>query len=196
MKPRARTHVHTHRYTSATTHLSVNRSPRKEMAQLSWDIPNRLISLLQKLSVRGLAWDLVWSSWRGTLKCLTCPERRGLQGRGSQDSCRLACVVGMTALHRLLLPRITLCSETLKVVMAPEIWLRGVKEKQRKKFCPQNWGFFITSSLVTKLEIYGVHVHFFLCKLIYKYWSGFPGCFLRKSVNYYGLYPGNLLTIF
>lgn len=46
-----------------------------------------------------------------------------------------------------------------------------------------------------KLKIYGVHVHFFLCKLIYKHWSGLPGCFLRKSVNYYCLYPGNLLTI-
>lgn len=35
----------------------------------------------------------------------------------------------------------------------------------------------------------------FLCKLIYKYWSGLPGCFLKKYVNYYCLYPGNLLTI-
>lgn len=28
-----------------------------------------------------------------------------------------------------------------------------------------------------------------------KHWSGLPGCFLRKYVNYYCVYPGNLLTI-
>lgn len=112
-------------------------------------------------------------------------------GRGS-----LVCVTGMTALHPPppLLPSLTLCAETLKVVMAPERWLWVVK-KETNKSCPPNWGFLVTSSLVIKLEIYGEHVHFFLCKLIYKYWSGLPGCFLRKYVNYYCLYPGNLLTI-
>lgn len=89
-----------------------------------------------------------------------------------------------------LLPWIALWAETLKMVMALERWLW---EEGNKRNCLPNWGFWITSSLVITLEIYGVH--FFLCKLIYKYWSGLPGCFLRKYVNYYCLYPGNLLTI-
>lgn len=174
------------KYTRMSTHIqaykcnhtqpSVNIFPPKEMAHLSWDIPNKLISLLKKLSVQGLAWDLVWSSWRGTLKMPQLPWRRGCVGRGRQDSCPLVCVTGMTALHLPLLPWITLCAEILKVVMAPERWLWVIKETNKRN-CPLNWGYGITSSLVIKLEIHGVHVHFFLCKLIYKYWSGVPGCF-------------------
>lgn len=165
----------------------------KEMAHLSWDIPNRLISLLRKLSVQGLAWDLVWSSWRGTLKMSHLLWRGALRGRGSQGSGPLVCHrdAALTPLYYYGEPS----ALRLKVVMAPEGWLWGVKEETNKRNCPPNWGFLITSSWVIKLEIYEVHVHFFLFKLIYEYWSGLPGCFLRKYVNYYCLYPGNLLTI-
>lgn len=82
---RMHAHIHTHRHTSATTHPSVNRFPPKEMAHLSWDIPNRLINLLQKLSVQGLAWDLVWSSWRGTLKMSHLPWKRGFAGKRQSE---------------------------------------------------------------------------------------------------------------
>lgn len=61
-----------------------------------------------------------------------------------------------------------------EVVMAPGRWLRNRNKKRKEqKFCPQNWGFLITSSLVIKLETYRIQVYCFLCKSNYKYWSGF-----------------------
>lgn len=77
----AHTHTHTEAYKCNHTHPSVNIFPPKEMAHLSWDIPNRLTSLLRKLLVRGLAWDLVWSSGRGTLKASHLPWT-GFVGKG------------------------------------------------------------------------------------------------------------------
>lgn len=72
-------------HTCNHTPPSVNIFSRKEMAHFSWDIPNRLISLLRSLLVQGLAWDLVWSSWREHWKCLTYPER-GVWGQLGQWS--------------------------------------------------------------------------------------------------------------
>lgn len=71
---RVRAHTHTQAYKCNHTHPSVNIFPPKEMAHLSWHIPNRLTSLLKKLSVQGLAWDLVWSSCGGNWPCLACPK--------------------------------------------------------------------------------------------------------------------------
>lgn len=164
--------------TGSPTPPSVNTFSRKEMAHFSWDIPNRLISLLRSLLVQGLAWDLVWSSWREHWKCLTYPER-GAWGQlgqwssysGYWNDCTVPPFITVNN------PR----SETLKAVMAPASDCEW-KRKKWKKLCPHNWGFFVTSNLVIKKH--GVHVYFFLCTLIYKYWSGFPGWFLRNYVNY------------
>lgn len=72
----------TQAYKCNHTQPSVNIFSPKEMAHLSWDIPNKLISLLKKLSAQGLAWDLVWNSWRGTLKRSQQPWKRGVWGKG------------------------------------------------------------------------------------------------------------------
>lgn len=117
--------AHTQAHTCNHTPLSVNTFLPKEMAHLSWDIPSRLISLLKRVSVQGLAWDLVWSSWRGTLKMTHFPLKRGCGMCGGQSGQLSSCT-----LHRHLLPWIILCSESLKVVMALEKWLWVVKEEK------------------------------------------------------------------
>lgn len=145
--------------------------------------------------MQGLAWDLVWSSWRGTLKMSHLPWKRGFAGKG-QSGQLSSCVIGMSALHP---PLITMDNPLLWDIEGGDgtgnMIVRTKRRKVTREILSTERGFFITSRLVTKLKTYGVHVHFFLCKLIYKYWGGLPGCFLRKSVNYYCLYPGNLLTI-
>lgn len=180
----------TQAYKCNHTQPSINISSSKEMAHLSWDIPNKLISLLKKLSAQGLAWDLVWSSWRGTLKRSQLPWKRGVW-EGTLRTAVLSCVL-LGCLH--CIPFTTMDSPLSWDFEDGDGTGKDDWEKEtNKRNCLSNWGFWITSRLVITLEIYGVH--FFLCKLIYKYWSGLSGCFLRKHVNYYCLYPGNLLTI-
>lgn len=180
----------TQAYKCNHTQPSIDTFSSKEMAHLSWDIPNKLISLLKKLSAQGLAWDLVWSSWRGTLKRCQLPWE-GCVGKGHSRQLSSRVCYWDVCIASPLLPWIALWARLWRWRWH---WKDDCEKKETNKInCPPNWGFWVTSSLVIILEIYGVH--FFLCKLIYKYWSGLPGCFLRKYVNYYCLYPGNLLTI-
>lgn len=132
-----------------------------------------------------LAWDLVWSSWRGVPKSFTYPERWVWV---SQDGSCL-CVARMTAMHSGLLPKIIFCSETLKVVMAPEKWLwwQGQRESiGGKKGRGENLSTQLRLLYNIKFgnwtrDIWSTCSLFFpLDKLICKYWSGFPGCFIEK----------------
>lgn len=164
------------------------------MAHVSWDIPNRLLSLLKGFGAQAdlgfglellkrrtkkvhLPWRWVWVRQDGS--CL--------------------CVARMTAMHSGLLPKIIFCSETLKVVMAPEKWLWwqgqresiGGKEGRGENLSTQlrllynikfgNWtrDIWSTCSLFPPLISWSVNTG-----------VGFLVVLLRNYVNYYCLYSG------
>lgn len=77
MQRSARAHTHTLAHTHILTHLHLYIDSHPEMAQHSWDTPNR-VHLSQSLSVHRLTWDLVWSSRRGTVKMSHLPWQRSL----------------------------------------------------------------------------------------------------------------------
>lgn len=152
----AHTHTHTeHTHTNMTIHTPIcNIFSPKEMARFSWDIPNRLKKLLKKrLPWHGFGLELMK---RSTVKTPHWPERGCWvwEEVGAQPRQMSSCALRSLYCTPLVSTRYPLLQDS-EVVMAPGRWLRnGNKKRKGQKFCPQNWGFLITSSLVIKLETY------------------------------------------